>query len=74
MTLMKHPASHPGKMFLWWWALVFGLVGGGAVYYLSMGAGQDPSQVNMIPFVLSVTTILVGICIVSATAGWWLHR
>jgi hypothetical protein len=39
-----------------------------------MGTGFDASQAGTVRLIISITVLLIGICLVVATSGWWFHR
>ena len=60
--------------WLWWLTLLI-LITGGAVYYLfrvSNGSGAEMKQAESLT--IAVTSILAGICVISATSNWWMKR
>ena len=60
--------------WLWWLTLLI-LIIGGSVYYLfrvSGSSGADMKQAANLT--IAVTSILAGICIISATSNWWMKR
>jgi hypothetical protein len=69
-----HIPKLPGLASFAWWALFIALVGGGIAYYVSMGTGFDASQAGTVRLIISITVLLIGICLVVATSGWWFHR
>lgn len=57
-----------------WWLAVLILIVGGALAYLRL---TDPTAVGAdgtAYLILAVSVALAGICIISATAHWWLKR
>jgi len=63
---------HP-TLWLWWTALLIAAGAGGIVYFIK----QDPGYMNadqMIGKVIMFAVIGIGICIISATAHWWVRR
>jgi predicted membrane channel-forming protein YqfA (hemolysin III family) len=66
--MMPHPRSG-----LWWLAILILIAGGAIAYTLTLDpAAQDGSRRAML--VLSISIALSGICVISATAGWWMKR
>ena len=60
--------------WLWWAALLIGAVGAGlAVLRTNMGS-VDPSIHEQVRFIVALTVLAVGICIISATSRWWMSR
>ncbi len=62
-----------GAGWLWWFALLVAAAAAAGIFIIS----QDPlnyqarEQINTIVLFASVT---IGLCVISATAHWWVHR
>jgi hypothetical protein len=57
-----------------WWLAALVLVAGGALAYTIMMDKADPDAFARGMLVLCVAIALAGICVISATAHWWLKR
>jgi CHASE2 domain-containing sensor protein len=70
---MKKIPSPQRKTWLWWLALLIIAIGGGICYLLS---GDQTNSTYRIARILTVaiTIISAGICIISATANWWIKH
>lgn len=58
---------------LWWTALVIILVGSGITFMFSLDKVNPGARIGM-AVSLMLTIFGTGICVISATAGWWMHR
>lgn len=58
---------------LWWTALFVGAIGGTAAYLLARDR-LNPDAAAHAGFVFLLTAIGVGVCIIAATANWWVRR
>jgi CHASE2 domain-containing sensor protein len=59
--------------WLWWLALIIAAVAATSIYFIR----QDPLNLNpqqQINAIIIGSATLIGICIISATAQWWLKR
>ena len=64
---------HPLR-WLWWLALYILAIGSGIIY-LMYEINPDPQPItDDMRRVALVTVVASGICIISATARWWVHR
>ncbi len=57
-----------------WWLAFFILFAGGLITYLlyqHTGGTTIPEQANL---VLAITIVAAGICIICATADWWIQH
>lgn len=57
-----------------WWLAVLILIVGGALAYLRLSDPTAVSPDGTAYLILAVSVALAGICIISATAHWWLKR
>ncbi len=64
------PSSRSG---LWWLAVLI-LAAGGLLAYSLMIDRVAPNAWGWGLLVMSVSIALAGICVISATAHWWLKR
>ena len=62
-----------GKRFFWWIALVILLLGSGFTYLFSLNRFDEGSQMGM-NLCLTLTVFGVGMCVIIATADWWLKH
>ena len=67
-TLGTHPAGG-----LWWAALLIAVIGGSITYVLSLDR-LNPGTRHDWTLSLMITILAVGVCIISATSGWWMKR
>jgi hypothetical protein len=58
---------------LWWLAFLIVLAGGLLAYNFSLNE-IDPSSKRLMGQTIMVTTVLAGICLIAATAKWWLRH
>ena len=58
---------------LWWLALCIAAVGGTVSILLWLDR-LNASHRYLAALTLTVTVVGIGICIISATAGWWMRR
>lgn len=70
---MKEPKSPDSTAWLWRLALLILLIGGGVSYMLSR-TGQDTNSRTLFSVSMAVTIIGAGICVICATANWWMKR
>ena len=59
--------------WLWGVALVILLIGGTVTYLLSQ-QGYNPQAHKAMIICLAGTIIGVGVCVISATSDWWMHK
>lgn len=61
--------------WLWWTALAF-LLGGIVLFHLIglFATETHPENASVAKLVLAVSISLAGICVICATAGWWMRR
>lgn len=72
---MKGRLNPPASPAAWlWWAALLILLAGGAIAYLLYTFPPDPESTAPARFALAVTAVFSGVCLISATANWWLHR
>ena len=57
-----------------WWLAIFILVAGGALAYVLSLDTALPYAGRRALLVISLSIALAGVCVISATAGWWLRR
>jgi len=57
-----------------WWSAVLILIAGGTLSYIQMLDATSPRAESTAFLILAVSIALAGICIISATAHWWLKR
>lgn len=61
--------------WLWWAALALLMIGAGVAYMITLHAPDpDPDAINYAVLVLAGTVVAAGLCVIGATAGWWLRR
>ncbi len=74
--MKKNPTGLPSPTaWLWWTALFFLLFGVGVARLIVVfSAPASPDSVPMERLVLAISFALSGICVISATAGWWIRR
>ncbi len=58
---------------LWWAAFFIAVIGGSLAYVFSLDK-TDPALRSNMSMVLLFTIIAVGVCVICATANWWLRR
>jgi len=59
--------------WLWWLALLILLSGSGIAYWFHQQPA-NPAASQWFRLIVSFTAVGVGICIIAATADWWLRR
>jgi CHASE2 domain-containing sensor protein len=59
--------------WLWWLALIFAAIGG-LVSYLLLLNPINPELRQQLMMTATFSIISVGVCIIAATAHWWMHR
>ncbi len=60
--------------WLWWLALLI-LAAGAGLLYLMYRINPEPQPItDQMRMVAMCTVVSAGICIISATARWWIHR
>ncbi len=59
--------------WLGWLALLLLAVGGGVAYLLHTHV-TDPVSRQTLTLILALTVVTAGICLISATADWWIKR
>jgi|GEM_PF-1107591 len=67
----RHPWGLPG--FLWTLALLIVAAGGSLALVLHPDVGIRYSRATL-HFVVAATAVLAGLCVIAATANWWLRR
>lgn len=67
---MKRPNP---TLWLWWLALIIAAVAAGVVYSLQSDVGDPQAQQNASAVIL-FAVVAIGLCIISATSHWWVHR
>jgi len=67
---MKRPSP---TRWLWWLALIIAVVASGVVYSLQRDIGDPDAQQNASTVIL-FAVVAIGLCIISATSHWWVHR
>ncbi len=75
MTLKSEPLKgqpHP-TAGLWWMAALISLAGGAIAFLISLDKMHTNYRYTM-ALTLTVTVIAAGLCVISATASWWLKR
>jgi hypothetical protein len=72
MGLLKGPGLHPAAG-LWWTAILVAVIGGAITYALSLDRFTPGFRVRM-SVSLMITILGAGICVIAATANWWLKR
>ncbi len=68
MTRSQHPTA-----WLWWLSLFIAAAAAAIVYGLSQDVGNINADTE-IRRVIMGAIIAIGICIISATSHWWVHR
>ena len=72
----KFPKYRP-RAWLWWVAFVVAALGGGYYYYLTNNI-KDPATYQQTMFharvTLMITSLIVLVCMISATAQLWFKR
>ncbi len=69
---MQH---RPPSLRAWlWWLALFILACGGSIAYMVRMNNFSPSPGSQFVLVVAVTGVLFGLCVISATADWWLRR
>jgi hypothetical protein len=71
---MKHRHMHHQNTAWLWWLGLFLLVVGGSITYLLFKQRPDPEVQTFRSISLAITCIGVGLCVICATANWWLKR
>lgn len=69
---MKGPRIHP-TAGLWWTAVLIAVIGGAVSYALSLDR-FTPGYRERMGVGLMITVLGAGICVIAATANWWLKR
>ncbi len=60
--------------WLWWWAVLL-LLGSAAVWFVLLREPRaDVELQERARLIITVGSSLAGICVISATANWWIHR
>ncbi|HMP88872.1 MAG TPA: hypothetical protein PJ991_01660 [Kiritimatiellia bacterium] len=59
--------------WLWWLATIIGMAAGGIIYYIKQDTGYINSR-QTINTVVLFAVVAIGLCIISATAHWWIRR
>jgi hypothetical protein len=70
---MRHSHSPSSSAWLWRLALYIAVAGGGLSYYLSRNVTSAEARTRFV-FVLFLTILGVGLCVICATRNWWLKR
>lgn len=65
------PSTRTG--WLWWLAGLITAIAGALIYFIQQDAGNIAAR-EQINLVLLISSVLVGICIISATSHWWMKR
>lgn len=73
MNEFKRIKSPYSLRWLWKVAVVIGFVGGGITYLLYL-EGVRRGTMRLFRISLFATILLTGICIICATANWWIKR
>lgn len=60
--------------WLWWWAVILLLGSAAAWYVLLRQPMADTDLQEKARLAVTVAGSLAGICVISATANWWIHR
>lgn len=69
----KHTYHVRHTAWLWWTALLIMVIGGGITYLLSLQK-MTPFAQSHTSMALMITVIGSGLCVILATADWWLKR
>lgn len=69
---MNHRSPNT-KAWLWWLAFFFLILGSAITYLISLG-DETPAKAAHFGLGVALTAIVFGVCVISATANWWLHR
>ncbi len=56
-----------------WTTLLVAISGGLTTFYISLDK-SDPTTPSSVALALTITIIATGLCLICATANWWLHR
>jgi len=64
------PPPPNGTRWLWWTALLIGVVAAVSVYLVRRDI-ESQSTGNMI---ILIAVVAIGICVISATSQWWVRR
>lgn len=68
---MRPPNTARG---LWWTAFLV-LIGGAALAYMTHRQDPfDPTTQQHVRLILAVAALGAGLCVIAATARWWLRR
>jgi hypothetical protein len=70
---MKHHFGVRPAGGLWWAALVSAIAGSAITYVLSLDR-LGPGTRHDWTLSLTATVVVVGLCIICATADWWMRR
>lgn len=70
---MKPESFNPSRS-LWVAALVVLLVGAGLAYLVRITAPVDTGLNPRVRLVLALTAAASGVCLISATARWWMRH
>ena len=57
-----------------WWTAGLILIAGGVLSYIRLLDTMSPRAESNAFLILAVSIALAGICVISATAHWWLKR
>ena len=61
--------------WLWWTALICLIVGVAMAYIINLSSPDlAPGATRPAVLVLAGTIVASGLCVIGATAGWWLRR
>jgi len=70
---VKPESFNPSRGF-WLAALVVLLIGGGLAYLVRITAPVDTGINPRVRLVLALTAAASGVCLISATARWWMRH
>lgn len=59
--------------WLWWWAFFILFFGGLIAYMLSLQEAVPGAQ-SQVHLTLAISIVAAGICIICATADWWMRH
>jgi uncharacterized Tic20 family protein len=60
--------------WLWWLALFIVILGGLVVYLMKQQSTLTHELAEQTNFIIAVTALAAGVCIISASADWWMRH
>ncbi len=69
--MQHHP--HSLTAWLWWLAILIAIIGAAVAYMLRMNVINERA-LAWSNLAIAATVSLAGVCVISATSGWWMRR